>query len=435
MKKDYFRILGVHKNATKTDIRDAYESLKSKLASNVASQAAGYLSQDIEQAYICLNKIYRLTDKERQKEHIYGPCQSLAEDDDTARIKAAIIDNETRIIMGNPEKSDRFLLLGLLAILAIAFALYFWEQRPGNDIDAKHGPIAVKTAMTASDFPVNLPRRDSSHNETSIESYQLMTEEERMNSANSYYQFGRRAIDRHDFCAAIKYFTYAAELGHADASYETGIMHREGKCAAKSVSEAEVWLLKASEGGNRPSNLALAEIYARGGRNMSKAVAYYEKAFDSGIADAGNKLGLIYFTGHGVPSDHLKARAIFAKAASNGSSYAKYHLGYMMERGFGGRKDASGAFELYRQAAEQEVPEAQYVLGTCYRDGIIAKQNFLNAKYWLDRASKNGYGEADFALGEMWERGIGFPRNRVRATEAYGAACAKGVQKACSKIR
>lgn len=53
---------------------------------------------------------------------------------------------------------------------------------------------------------------------------------------------------------------------------------------------------------------------------------WFKKAADQGNVDAQNNLGVMYYTGEGVPKDMAKAREWLRKAAAQGNADAKANL-------------------------------------------------------------------------------------------------------------
>jgi TPR repeat protein len=93
--------------------------------------------------------------------------------------------------------------------------------------------------------------------------------------------------------------------------------------------------------------------------DFPKALAYYEKAIESGNSFALNQLGVMYFDGRGVERDYEAAAQYFQQAADLDDGYALKFLAILYERGLvGGRADADKARAL-RMRAEQVDPTSQ----------------------------------------------------------------------------
>lgn len=87
----------------------------------------------------------------------------------------------------------------------------------------------------------------------------------------------------------------------------------------------------------------------------SERFTHYREAAERGYADAQwmCDLGLMYAQDCGVPRDERKAVEWFQKAAEQGLAAAQSNLGVMYAKGCGVPKDERKAVEWYQKAAEQ----------------------------------------------------------------------------------
>lgn len=128
--------------------------------------------------------------------------------------------------------------------------------------------------------------------------------------------------------------------------------------------------------------------------------------------------------------DYDTALREFTKAADAGLHLAQYNLGVMYFSGTGVPQDYALAYQWTRQAAEQGHINAQYNLGTLYYNGrgmrsalfsywplslIYQQDNFKQAASWYAQAAEYDHGEAQFALASMYLHGHGVDRNVVTA--------------------
>ena len=84
-----------------------------------------------------------------------------------------------------------------------------------------------------------------------------------------------------------------------------------------------------------------------------KAVAYFRKAAEQGLAEAQNNLGLCYDNGEGVTQNDKEAAKWYRKAAEQGFASAQNNLGFRYETGKGVTQNDKEAAKWYRKAAEQ----------------------------------------------------------------------------------
>lgn len=127
--------------------------------------------------------------------------------------------------------------------------------------------------------------------------------------------------------------------------------------------------------GNYTACFDLGQLYYLGDNGVQKdihrAVSYFKKAADNGIARAAYQLGTIYETGVGedLPADQVQSFEWYTRAAKEGIPEAENNLGscYFFGRGVG--IDYEKAFHLYKSSAEKGNSEAEMNVGICYAAG------------------------------------------------------------------
>lgn len=127
-------------------------------------------------------------------------------------------------------------------------------------------------------------------------------------------------------------------------------------------------------------------------REYPRAVKEFTPLASQGNREAQYLLGLMYYTGQGIPQNYKQALTWFQKAAAQGQTDAQYVLGAMYYTGKGTDKDEPKAIVWFRKAAEQGHADAQYLLGMtyCYRAGGMPKDVVLAYMLWnLSAASGN----------------------------------------------
>ena len=136
------------------------------------------------------------------------------------------------------------------------------------------------------------------------------------------------------------------DLRHRADAEQPGAMEElarrllQGDGVAKDVQAGAGWMLRAAERGSTQAAFNIGVMYERGfvvDRDSTKAVAWYGKAADAGLATAQHNLALL-----------LRAASRQAMAAS------MYALGDMYERGEIGQKDLAMALAWFAMAAEVE---------------------------------------------------------------------------------
>ncbi len=97
----------------------------------------------------------------------------------------------------------------------------------------------------------------------------------------------------------------------------------------------------------------------------------------------------MYITARGTPQDYAKALQWWRKAAEQGIAVAGYLLGVMYDNGEGVPQNYAEAVKWYRKAAEQGVAEAQYNLGFMYSRGKGVPQDYVQAHMWFNIAASS----------------------------------------------
>lgn len=127
-------------------------------------------------------------------------------------------------------------------------------------------------------------------------------------------------------------------------------------------------------------------------RNYARAVKEFMPLANQGNRDAQHLLGLMYYTGQGIPQNYKQALAWFQKAAAQGIADAQYVLGAMYYTAKGTPRNDREAVAWFRKAAEQGHADAQHLLGLTYlyRAGGMPKDVVIAYMLWnLSAASGN----------------------------------------------
>lgn len=166
--------------------------------------------------------------------------------------------------------------------------------------------------------------------------------------------------------------------------------------AAKSASKGTVGVEKTAsdfatcktkaETGDRIAQYRLGKCYFDGdsvAKDPEKAVLWWRKATDQGLAEAQLNLGVCYFKGLGIAQDQVKAVSLWEKAGEQGLAEAQYNLGGSYYAGLGVERDLSQAAAWWRKAANQGEAKSQTHLGLCYATGQGLAQDEVEAyAYW-----------------------------------------------------
>ena len=163
-------------------------------------------------------------------------------------------------------------------------------------------------------------------------------------------------------------------------------------------------------------------------------VKWYQKVANQGSATARFNLGLMYYTGQGVPQDYAAAINWYRKAADQGNAAAQGNLGLMYANGQGVPQDYAAAINWYRKAADQGDAAAQDSLGLMYYTGQGVPQDYAAAINWYRKAADQGDAAAQSNLGLMYANGQGVPQDYAEAVQLYRLAAEQGNVNAQSNL-
>ncbi len=171
----------------------------------------------------------------------------------------------------------------------------------------------------------------------------------------------------------------------------------------------QIWLALADQGDGQ-AQYALGTLYEQGypgvPQDVAKAIIWYRKSADQGVASAENNLALIYATGRGVERDPTSALRLWLSAANKGHVQAQYNAGLAFFRGSGVERDIGRASQLFQQAAAGGLADSQYALAQMYRLGIGVPRNARTSLFWYEQAAAQGHSSSEREAEELRQAGI-----------------------------
>lgn len=215
-----------------------------------------------------------------------------------------------------------------------------------------------------------------------------------------------------------------ARQGSADAQFEVGAMHENGRGVAADRAQAAEWYSKAAAQGHSRAGSALARMQANEQR-LAKALQQAE----SGDVEAQYNLGNMYLTGTGTGIDLKQAEHWLKLAAGQGLDKAQFKLGHLHYVTLGESSDSAIAYEWFSKAAAANYPPAMYYLGDMYANGSGVKQDYAKARDWYEQAGSAGFSLAAQALRDLDER---IARDEARRAAEAATAAAEAAAKAAN---
>ncbi|SVE46259.1 uncharacterized protein METZ01_LOCUS499113 [marine metagenome] len=140
------------------------------------------------------------------------------------------------------------------------------------------------------------------------------------------YEKGLAAANSGDFETALREMKPLAEMGHAGAQYNLGVMYNNGFGVSQDNKRAAGWYTLAAEQGHAEAQFNLGQMYRQGfgvSQDYKRAAGWFSLAAEQGDANAQFGLGLMYANGkEGVIKDYVYAHMWLNIVASNGSERA-----------------------------------------------------------------------------------------------------------------
>ncbi len=140
---------------------------------------------------------------------------------------------------------------------------------------------------------------------------------------DSQYELGdiytKGEIVPQDGDKAIKWYSRAAKLGHADAQLTLGYIYYNDD-ARRDKKESAKWFLKAAEQGVAEAQLEIGEMYYRGdgvSQNKREAAEWFHRSAEQGNCDAQAELVYMYHIGDGVEKNLYEAGVRYLILASS----------------------------------------------------------------------------------------------------------------------
>ena len=200
--------------------------------------------------------------------------------------------------------------------------------------------------------------------------------------------------------AALRWYRYAAYLGHTEALVALGDAYRRGWGAPIMRDQAAGLYRLAARAGSVRGMFAYAVCCERGigvDKDPFAAVDYYEQAVEHHYAPALNNLGGCYEAGRGVVRNELTAVELYSRAASAGVADAACRLGICYETGRGVEADSANALRLYESAAAHGHAHALYRLGLYYHKRAHERDEDIAGAVSTEALSRSSSREASGA--------------------------------------
>jgi len=222
--------------------------------------------------------------------------------------------------------------------------------------------------------------------------------------------------------AALIYFQRAAQMGHAGAAYDMGLMHATGRAGPQSFAEAFRWYQLAAERGYAEAQCDLGEMYEQGvgvDVDLTGAYHYFRLAADQGhepalepvkkFEDVAAQPELAFGKGYteeeiramrGAVCTHyynLATREGFERAVEYGDREAALNLSVMFLRD----GDGARAYQWMRTATDMGNKMAKLVVRMMRPENHPSKER-LRELFTLFEAAKAGDPAKQYEVGRRF---------------------------------
>lgn len=216
-----------------------------------------------------------------------------------------------------------------------------------------------------------------------------------------------------------------AKNGDVNAETALGILLTEGLGCEQDLNRGKITLELSTAHGNPAAALYLGEGHLSGKffeKNVSYAIACFERAAKLGYPDAYEKLGDIYRDGTNAERDVPKAIDLYDRAAAGGCSSAAQKSADLKQKRYEFYLDAYKIINLTRSVTPEEAfsafkaaaissamgeIRAMTLLAKCYFYGFGTERDRQSGYFWFKEAADSGDREANIHLAFCYSRGLG----------------------------
>lgn len=150
-------------------------------------------------------------------------------------------------------------------------------------------------------------------------------DEKELRDAEKLYDLGR-------YEEAFSKYRALAEKGFLDCQVFVGWMYLQGEGVPKNEDSAMEWYEKAAQSGSAEAQFRLAKLYAKR-RNYSEAFRFYDQAAAQNYSPALFRLGWVYETGRGVDQNVQKAFSYYERSGALGNIFGLKNAALMLIKG------------------------------------------------------------------------------------------------------
>jgi TPR repeat protein len=202
---------------------------------------------------------------------------------------------------------------------------------------------------------------------------------------------GLAAFKNKDYLKAYQEFKAGADAGQAESEFDLGVLYAQGFGVQRDMTAAASWYRKAADQGNAEAQFALGQMYLHGWgvpRDMEDALRWFDLA--NSVDSDGPPTDWQTIEGFGIEKDPAQAALWYQKAANSGHAEAQYFLALQYSSGKGVKKDEEQAARWVSSSAGQGYAPAMAELGKRFANGTGEAKDDKRAYFWLTLAFLHG---------------------------------------------
>ena len=256
------------------------------------------------------------------------------------------------------------------------------EQYKEYAVEQKHPEALMEYGM-------NLIKKDKDY----LGGLEYIREAADLGYAEAQFETGKVYLNLNDYTTAAVYFKKAADNDVAKAQYSYAYILKTGNCGRVNEEEIMNYYQKAADNGVPKALYGMGLMYESGSsfypQNYNKAAQLFQQAAEKGVAEAMLKFGEYALEGKGVNQNEQIGLLYIKKSADAGYPPAQYIYAKKLED----MDDEVGAFKYHKMAALNNVPESQYYAGCVLINGQehVAEKDTKTAAAFLLGAAQNYY--------------------------------------------
>jgi TPR repeat protein len=242
----------------------------------------------------------------------------------------------------------------------------------------------------------------------------------------------QHGIIQKDYSRVLHWMKKAADMGDNEAICHLGLMYFSGHGVEEDIEQGEEWFDRATRlDSDIVGRVAILFHMYKDKQNFTLARKWYINGLYSPISRLG--LGLLSEYGDGVKQDYQKALRYYTKLTDKGLAVGKLRLGLMHYYGKGVPVDYRKSFDLFEKA-KREKKGSNEPLPYVYNPNNLNGDDSQDDLVYCLVGEKEVAGERHYYLGLQYKYGQGIPDDQGKAQHHFRKAFSRGCMRAECEI-